>query len=197
MAEICELNRCENPAVSSIEDDQGSFSFCDAHFDGVCHAALHDKLSLADAVDAVTLAEAIESGREGESPITATGENPAMRLPVRTARVPQHDRLEYRLDCGRDVLVEEIRITRPRRSVISPEVKTPFATKSSIGSRTEPLSNFRESAESSSSPSRMENCRPTRSWSRWSPSPCPIPPPTSQVLSLAGYPTTSKRVCRR
>jgi len=43
--------------------------------------------------------------------MTATGENPAMRLPVRTARVPQHGRLEYRLDCGRDVFVEECHIS--------------------------------------------------------------------------------------
>jgi len=38
-------------------------------------------------------------------------ENPATRLPVRTARTTNR-RLEYRLDCGRDVLVEECRISR-------------------------------------------------------------------------------------
>jgi hypothetical protein len=38
----------------------GSFSFCDDHFDKVTSAALHDRLSLADAVHAVTLAETIE-----------------------------------------------------------------------------------------------------------------------------------------
>lgn len=37
-------------------------------------------------------------------------ENPAMRLPVRTARTPNR-RLEYRLDCGRDVFVEECYIS--------------------------------------------------------------------------------------
>jgi hypothetical protein len=60
MTEKCALNRCENPAVSSIEDDMGSFSFCDDHFDKVTSAALHEGLSLADAVHAVTLAETIE-----------------------------------------------------------------------------------------------------------------------------------------
>jgi hypothetical protein len=59
MTEKCDLN-CENPAVSSIEDDEGSFNFCDDHFDKVVHAALHQKLSLADAVRAVALAETIE-----------------------------------------------------------------------------------------------------------------------------------------
>jgi hypothetical protein len=111
MMEKCDLKRCGNAATGSIEDNERSFSLCDAHFGEVTSAALHQGLSLADAVDAATLAEAIESGRAGESPITATGENPAMRPQARTARAPQHDRLEYRLDCGRDVLVEEIRIT--------------------------------------------------------------------------------------
>ena len=57
MTEKCALNRCESPALSSIEDDAGSFSFCDAHFDKVTSAA---GLSLADAVRAVALAETIE-----------------------------------------------------------------------------------------------------------------------------------------
>ena len=37
-------------------------------------------------------------------------ENPAARLPVRTAHTPNR-RLEYRLDCGRDVFVEECYIS--------------------------------------------------------------------------------------
>jgi hypothetical protein len=63
MTEKCEVNRCENPAAGPIEDDEGSFSFCDDHFDKVTSAALHEKLSLADAVDAVALAENIGNAR--------------------------------------------------------------------------------------------------------------------------------------
>jgi len=40
-----------------------------------------------------------------------TEENPSMRLPVRTARTPQHHRLKYRLNCGREVFVEECHIS--------------------------------------------------------------------------------------
>ena len=58
--EKCDLKRCGNAATGSIEDDEGSFSFCDAHFGEVTSAALHQGLSLADAVDAVARAEAIE-----------------------------------------------------------------------------------------------------------------------------------------
>lgn len=57
MMEKCDLTRCGNAATGSIEDDEGSFSLCDAHFGEVTSAALHQGLSLADAVDAVTLAE--------------------------------------------------------------------------------------------------------------------------------------------
>jgi hypothetical protein len=57
MMEKCDLNRCGNAATGSIEDDAGSFSLCDAHFGKVTSAALHQGLSLADAVDAVALAE--------------------------------------------------------------------------------------------------------------------------------------------
>jgi hypothetical protein len=60
MTEKCDLNRCGNAAAGSIEDDMGSFSFCDAHFDAVTSVALHAKLSLADAVQAVARAENIE-----------------------------------------------------------------------------------------------------------------------------------------
>ena len=57
MMEKCDLKRCGNAATGSIEDDEGSFSFCDAHFGEVTSAALHQGLSLADAVDAVARAE--------------------------------------------------------------------------------------------------------------------------------------------
>jgi hypothetical protein len=57
MMEKCDLKYCENAATGSIEDDEASFSFCDAHFGKVTSAALHQGLSLADALDAVALAE--------------------------------------------------------------------------------------------------------------------------------------------
>jgi hypothetical protein len=104
MTEKCALNRCENPAAGSIEDDEGSFSFCDDHFDSVTSAALHEGLSLADAVDAVALAETVEDEtrfRSGQS----LGDGHRQQGPI------PHHRLEYRLDSGREVSVEEIRIT--------------------------------------------------------------------------------------
>ncbi|HYW40349.1 MAG TPA: hypothetical protein VE957_19755 [Terriglobales bacterium] len=47
-------------------------------------------------------------GQERQPAMTTNEKNPAMRVPSRTAN---HRRLEYRLDCGRDVHAEEIRIT--------------------------------------------------------------------------------------
>lgn len=48
---------------------------------------------------------------QGRKPaMTANEENPATQLPVRTELAPHHRGLEYHLDCGRDVYVEEIRI---------------------------------------------------------------------------------------
>jgi len=55
--EKCDLKHCGNAATGSIEDDEGSFSFCDVHFGEVTSAALYQRLSLADAVNAVALAE--------------------------------------------------------------------------------------------------------------------------------------------
>ena len=42
---------------------------------------------------------------------TVTRQNPAMRVQAKIEHDPHHHRLAYRLNCGRDVLVEEIRIT--------------------------------------------------------------------------------------
>lgn len=42
---------------------------------------------------------------------TATRQNPAMRVQTRIEHDPHHRRLAFRLNCGRQVLVEEIRIT--------------------------------------------------------------------------------------
>jgi hypothetical protein len=105
MMEKCDLNHCGNAATRSIEDDEGSFSLCDTHFGGVTRAALHQGLSLADAVDAVAWAENIEDAprfRSGQ----LLGDGHRQKSPI-----PQHHRLEYRLDCGRTVHVEEIRIS--------------------------------------------------------------------------------------
>jgi hypothetical protein len=55
MMEKCDLKRCGNIATGSIEDSKGSFSLCDAHFGEVTSAALYQRLSLADAVDAVEI----------------------------------------------------------------------------------------------------------------------------------------------
>jgi hypothetical protein len=55
--EKCDLRRCGNAVTRSIEEHEGSFSFCDAHFCNLASAALHRGLSLADAVDAVALTE--------------------------------------------------------------------------------------------------------------------------------------------
>ena len=41
---------------------KGSFSFCDAHFGDMTSAALHQELSLADAVDAVNRARFLAEG---------------------------------------------------------------------------------------------------------------------------------------
>lgn len=57
MTEKSGINRSGNAAVASIEDDEGSFSFCDAHFGDVTSAARHQGLSLAAAPDSVTLGE--------------------------------------------------------------------------------------------------------------------------------------------
>ena len=105
MPEKCDLKRCGNAATGSIEDDEGSFSFCDAHFGDVTSAALHQGLSLADAVDAVARAYTTEDAprfRSGQS----LGDGHHQQGPI------QHHRgLNYRLDCGRDVYVEECRIS--------------------------------------------------------------------------------------
>ena len=50
-------------------------------------------------------------GQKRKTAMTTNEWNFAMRLRVRTARAPRHRRLNYRLSCGRDVHVEEIRIT--------------------------------------------------------------------------------------
>ncbi len=42
---------------------------------------------------------------------TVTRQNPAMRVQAKIEHDPHHRRLAFRLNCGRDVLVEEIRIT--------------------------------------------------------------------------------------
>ena len=42
---------------------------------------------------------------------TVTRQNPAMRVQAKIEHDPHHHRLAFRLNCGRDVLVEEIRIT--------------------------------------------------------------------------------------
>src|ERR1017187_185371 len=41
----------------------------------------------------------------------ATRQNPAIRVQAKIEHDPHHHRLAYRLNCGRDALVEEIRIT--------------------------------------------------------------------------------------
>ena len=42
---------------------------------------------------------------------TVTRQNPAMRVQAKIEHDPHHHRLAYRLNCGRDVYVEEIRIS--------------------------------------------------------------------------------------
>ena len=42
---------------------------------------------------------------------TVTRQNPARRVQAKVEHDPHHHRLAFRLNCGRDVLVEEIRIT--------------------------------------------------------------------------------------
>lgn len=42
---------------------------------------------------------------------TATRQNPTRRVQAKVEHDPRHRRLAFRLNCGRDVLVEEIRIT--------------------------------------------------------------------------------------
>ena len=42
---------------------------------------------------------------------TVTRQNPAMRVQAKIEHDPHNHRLAFRLNCGRDVLVEEIRIT--------------------------------------------------------------------------------------
>jgi hypothetical protein len=83
MTEQCDVKRCGNAATGSIEDPTVSFSFCDVHFGEVTSAALREKLSLADAVQAVARAGTIEDDA----------------------------RLEFRLHCGRTVHVEGCHIS--------------------------------------------------------------------------------------
>jgi hypothetical protein len=51
-------------------------------------------------------------GQERQPAMTANEENTAMQLQSKTEHAPNHPGLEYRLDCGQAVHVEEIRIAR-------------------------------------------------------------------------------------
>jgi hypothetical protein len=53
----------------------------------------------------------VKTFTEAAPTTTVTRQNPAMRVQAKVEHDPHHHRLAFRLNCGRDVLVEEIRIT--------------------------------------------------------------------------------------
>src|ERR1035437_5897070 len=90
-------------------------------------------------------------------------------------------RMEFRLDCGRDVYVEECHLSL---STLGYFAGSGDAIRTEVIRRlpTEPLSNFRDVTVSLSNPSPRENCPPTRLWSAWSAaSLCAIPTASSPL----------------
>jgi len=52
----------------------------------------------------------VKTFTEAAPTTTVTRQNPAMRVQAKVEHDPRHRRLAFRLNCGRDALVEEIRI---------------------------------------------------------------------------------------
>jgi hypothetical protein len=90
--------------------------------------------------------------------------DPAMRVQAKTEHDPHHRRLEYRLDCGRDVLVEEIRITP---STLGYLAGSKDAIRADLIRRLPETAHerFPVTAAFSSSPSQKASCPPSYSWS--------------------------------